>query len=471
MRNRIYISLVFILLICSVVTAQNNKKQPNVLFIMVDDLNDWVGAFGGNQQAITPNIDALAAKGVVFKNAYCSAPLCNPSRTSILTGYQPSTTGVYGNNEVFREIEGFKNTVTLPQYFEENGYETAAAGKIFHNARGRGKEPKEGSDPGSFQQEKIGNAGTVYPSDENRHSHNLNLKKYGVKGSFLRSFDWYATDSKDEENNDFKSAQYCADFINQEHTKPFFVACGIFKPHLPWYAPTKYFDLYNLDAIKLPTVLENDLSDVGRMGNNMAKKGVHKAILDSNNWKQAVRAYLANISFADACVGHVLNALEQSDYADNTIIVLMGDHGWHLGEKEHWSKNALWERAAKTPLLVVDPRTKNVGISTKIVSLLDVYPTLVDICNLPEKKDLEGVSIAKLLQDSNANWDHTALTIKAKGIYSLRNNDYRYTVYSDGFEELYNHKIDPNEWTNIAKDKGSKTVLTQFRKELQQKLK
>lgn len=458
------------LLISNVLIAQNNKKQPNVLLIMVDDLNDWVGAFGGNQQAITPNMDELAAKGIVFKNAYCSAPLCNPSRTSILTGYQPSTTGVYGNSEVFREIKGFENTVTLPQYFEENGYETAAAGKIFHNARGGGKEPKEGSDPGSFQQEKVGNAGTVYPSKENRHSHNLNLKENGVKGSFLRSFDWYATDTKDEDNNDFKSAEYCADFISKEHTKPFFVACGIFKPHLPWYAPKKYFDMYNLDDIKLPVVLENDLSDVGRMGNNMAKKGVHKSVLESNNWKQAVRAYLANISFADACVGHLLSALEESSYADNTIIVLMGDHGWHLGEKQHWSKNVLWERAAKTPLLIVDPRNKNVGVSTKIVSLLDVYPTLIDIANLPKKKDLEGNSLAKLLNNPDATWNYTALTSKAKGIHSLRNNNYRYTVYSDGFEELYNHIKDPNEWINIAKEKSNKTILEQFRKELKNKL-
>ncbi|WP_077402892.1 sulfatase [Cellulophaga omnivescoria] len=471
MIKRINSSLVFLLLICGMITAQNNKKQPNVLFIMVDDLNDWVGAFGGNQQAITPHIDALAAKGVVFKNAYCSAPLCNPSRTSILTGYQPNTTGVYGNNEIFREIEGFKNTVTLPQYFEQNGYETAAAGKIFHNARGGSKDPKEGSDPGSFQQEKIGNAGTVYPDVKDRHSHNLKLKKHGVKGSFLRSFDWAATDTQDQDNNDFKSAQYCADFITQKHTKPFFVACGIFKPHLPWYVPKKYFDLYNLDDIKLPVVLENDLNDVGRIGNNMAKKGVHASLLETNKWKEAVRAYLANISFADACVGYLLNALQNSAYANNTIVVLMGDHGWHLGEKQHWSKNVLWERAAKTPLLIVDPRNKNVGVSTKIVSLLDVYPTLVDIANLPKKKDLEGNSLVKLLSNPNANWNFTALTTKAKNMHSLRNSTYRYTVYPDGFEELYNHNTDPNEWVNIAQEKSSKIILEQFRKELKTKLK
>ncbi|UMB61727.1 sulfatase [Lutibacter sp. A80] len=447
------------------------QEKPNVLLIMVDDMNDWVGAFEGNQQAITPNIDKLAEKSIVFKNSYCSAALCNPSRTSMLTGYNPSTTGVYGNNEVFREMEGFENTITLPQYFEQNGYSTAAAGKIFHNARGGKEEPKHGSDPGSFQVERIGNAGTVYPDAKYRHSHGLNLKEYGVKGSFLRSFDWYGTDTKDEENNDWKSAEFCADYINQEHEKPFFVACGIFKPHLPWYAPKKYFDLYNLDEIQLPEVLENDLADVGRMGNNMAKKGVHKAVLDANKWKEAVRAYLANISFADACIGELLNSLNKSPYATNTIVVLMGDHGWHLGEKEHWSKNVLWERAAKTPLLIFDPRNKESGVSTKIVSLIDVYPTLIDLCGLPVKDDLDGKSIKTLLNNPNNKWNEVALTSKAVGMHSLRSEHYRYTVYPDGFEELYNHTIDPNEWTNIANDKANEVILQRFRKILKKKLK
>jgi len=277
--------IVVLVLILNVFVAFSQEK-PNVLLIMVDDMNDWVGAFGGNQQAITPNIDKLAKKSVIFKNAYCSAALCNPSRTSMLTGYYPSTTGVYGNNEVFREMDGFENTVTLPQYFEQNGYSTAASGKIFHNARGGKEEPKHGSDPGSFQVERVGNAGTVYPDAKDRQSHGLDLKGKGVKGSFLRSFDWYGTDAKDEDNNDWKSAEFCGDYINQAHEKPFFVACGIFKPHLPWYVPQKYFDLYNLDEIQLPAVLENDLDDVGKMGNNMAKKGVHEALLKLINGKK-----------------------------------------------------------------------------------------------------------------------------------------------------------------------------------------
>lgn len=463
-------TLIFYIFILSALCSFSQEK-PNVLLIMVDDMNDWVGAFGGNPQAITPNIDALAKKSTIFKKAYCSAALCNPSRTSMLTGYRPSTTSVYGNNEKFRDIEGFENTLTLPQYFEKNGYATIASGKIFHNARGGGKEPKEGSDPGSFQTERIGGAGTKYPDKANRYLHGLKLKDRGVKGSFTRSFDWFGTDTKNEENNDWQSAQYIGDFINKKHDKPFFAACGIFRPHLPWYAPKKYFDLYDLEDIRIPETLKNDLKDAGKMGNNMSKTTVHKAVVEENKWKEAVRAYLANLSFADACVGHLLKALEMSPQANNTIVVLMGDHGWHLGEKEHWGKNVLWERAAKTPLLIFDPRVSNGNISTKVVSLLDVYPTLLELCDLPENKFNEGKSLVPILKNDKSSWKNLALTSKSKGTHSLRSEDYRYTVYEDGFEELYNHKKDPNEWDNIADQASSKEVLKDFRTKLKDLLK
>ncbi|TYA71724.1 sulfatase [Seonamhaeicola marinus] len=442
------------------------QEKPNVLLIMVDDMNDWVGAFGGNPQAQTPNIDALAQKSTIFDKAYCSAPLCNPSRTSMLTGYNPSTTGVYGNNEKFRDINGFEHILTLPQYFEKNGYTTIAAGKIFHNARGGGKEPKEGSDPGSFQTERIGGAGTKYPEKEDRYLHNLNLKKRGIKGSFTRSFDWFGTATKDQDNNDWKSAEYIGEFINKKHNKPFFAACGIFRPHLPWYAPKAYFDLYDLKEIQIPETLKNDLKDVGKMGNNMSKTTVHKAIIEENKWKEAVRAYLANLSFADACIGHLLEKLNNSPYANNTIIVLMGDHGWHLGEKEHWGKNVLWERSAKTPLLIYNPKDTKGKVSSKVVSLLDVYPTLVELSGLPKNKANEGKSLVPILKNKASKWNDLALTSKSKGTHSLRNKTYRYTVYEDGFEELYNHGKDPNEWENIANDPSSKEVLIMFRKKL-----
>jgi len=452
------------------ISGQNSQEKPNVLVIMVDDLNDWVGAFGGNPQVKTPNIDALAEKSTIFKNAYCSAPLCNPSRTSILTGYRPSTTNVYGNKESFRDVVGFENTVTLPQYFEKNGYKTAAAGKIFHSPRGNAKKPRKGSDPGSFQQEKKGGLGGAFPDKKNRQSHGLNLKEYGVKGSFLRSFDWFGVDVTLEDNNDFKSADYASTFLQEEHDKPFFLACGIFRPHLPWFAPKQFFDMYNLDDIKLPKTMKNDLEDVGKMGNNMAKNTVHQSVLDNGKWKEAVRAYMANVSFADACVGHLLNGLKNSKYAKNTIIVLMGDHGYHLGEKEHWSKNVLWERSAKTPLLIFDPRDGKGKVSTSLVSLLDVYPTLVEMANLPQKEDLEGESLYSLVKDPAKEIKNFVLTSKDKGLHSLRNKNYRYTIYKNGFEELYDHRIDPNEWTNIAENSSNKKILKIFRTELKKLL-
>lgn len=449
------------LMVLSVVCGFS-QERPNVLFVMVDDMNDWVGAFGGNQQAITPNIDALAKKSVVFENAYCAAPLCNPSRTSLLTGYRPSTTGIYGNTTNFRDLESFKDVVTLPQYFEKNGYKTAAAGKIFHSPRGNGKEPKPGSDPGSFQQEKKGGLGGAYPDKKFLNSHGLQLKERGVKGNFIKAFDWYPVDVSFEDNNDWKSADYCAQFLEDTHDKPFFLACGIFRPHLPWFAPKEFFELYDVDKIKTPKVLENDLGDLGKTANRISKKTVHNAILETDNWKEAVRAYLANLSFADACVGHVMNALNKSAYNKNTIVVLMGDHGWNLGEKEHWGKGVVWERSAKTPLLIFDPRDSKPRVSSRVVSLMDVYPTLVDICSLPKNNELEGESIKQVLKNENAKWDDAAVTSKSNGIHSLRTKRYRYISYSNGEEELYDHETDPLEWNNLADKKSSKPILKEL---------
>lgn len=462
---RIFI-IAFLLGLQSMVFAQ---EKPNVLLITVDDMNDWVGAFGGHPQAKTPNIDKLAEKGVVFKNAYCSAPLCNPSRTSMLTGYEPFKTGVYGNIEVFREMEGFENTVTLPQYFEKNGYKTVATGKIFHSPRGTGKEPKKGSDPGSFQIENKVGLGTPYP--EERFTHGLDFKRAGVKGSKTRSFDWSGVHVDDEKTNDWKSADYAVKFLQKKHDKPFFLACGIFRPHLPLYAPQKYFDLYNEEDIVLPTVISNDLDDVGRIGENWAGQNLHAEILRNDKWKSAVRGYLASLAFADACVGHVLDNLEKSDYKENTIIVLMGDHGWHLGEKEHWSKQTLWEESAKTPLIIFDPRKGSKGVSVRTVSLIDVYPTLIDLCELPKKNDLDGNSFKNLLSNPKGKWKYAALTTKGQGNHTLRSEDYRYIVYSDGVEELYDHRVDPMEWKNIAGDKANKKIIENFRKELKERIK
>ncbi|MGY6650256.1 sulfatase [Wenyingzhuangia sp. IMCC45574] len=465
--NRVNRIIFLLMLFVINANSQHTEQKPNVLLIMVDDMNDWVGAFGGHPQAITPNMDALAKKSTIFKQAYCSAALCNPSRTSMLTGYQPFKTGVYGNVEVFRKMKGFENTVTLPQYFAANGYKTAAAGKIFHSPRGTGAKPKEGSDPGSFQEEHKGGLGCQFPPKEQRHQHGLDFKRAGVKGSKTRSFDWLGVNIKDEKTHDWKSADYAANFLNKKHEKPFFLACGIFRPHLPLYAPQKYFDMFDEDKIQLPKVLANDLGDAGRIGKNWVGNGkLHNEVKRNHQWKAFVKAYLACLAYADVCVGHVLDNLKNSEYRDNTIIVLMGDHGWHLGEKEHWSKQTLWEEATKTPLIVYNPFKGGKGASTKTVSLIDVYPTLIEMCGLPKKKDLDGNSFAHLVANPKGEWKHSALTTKGKGNYTLRNENYRYIVYSDGFEELYDHRKDPMEWNNISGKSESKKVLKEFRKEL-----
>lgn len=441
-------------------------EPPNVVLVIVDDMNDWVGTFGGNPQAITPHMDSLANRGIVFRNAYCSAPLCNPSRTSMLTGYLPSTTGVYGNTLHFREVEGFEQTVTLPQYFSRHGYITRAAGKIFHNPRGPATEPKPMSDPGSFQKEHKGNIGTIYPDDRHRFLHGLELDQPGIHSHFQRTFDWYGLAQRLEETHDWRSAEYCARFLKEKHDRPFFLACGIFRPHLPWFAPAEYFELYDLDQIILPEVINDDLDDLGPMAARMSQVKLHREVLSKGKWKEAVRAYLANLSYADACVGHVLNALDESGYGGNTIVVLMGDHGYHLGEKEHWSKNVLWEESAKTPLIIYDPRTGETGICERTVSLIDIYPTLLELCGLPKKADLDGVSLQSLVEDPGAVWDRPALTTRAEGIHSLRSTQYRYISYSDGSEELYDHNKDPMEWNNLADDPSARNIIQSFRKEL-----
>ena len=474
MKNRyvkILVSLIIVLNAISMNAQKSSTEKPNVLLIMVDDMNDWVGAFGGNQQAITPNMDAFAAKSIVFKNAYCSAPLCNPSRTSMLTGYLPSTTGVYGNEEIFRRLKGFENTVTLPQYFNKNGYKTAAAGKIFHSPRGPANKPRPASDPGSFEQEDKGGLGSTYPAEKDRFPHGFEFKKAGVTGHMARTFDWVGVDVKDSETSDWKSADYAANYLKESHDKPFFLACGIFRPHLPWYAPQKYFDLYNEEDIKVPNVIENDLADVGDFATRSVQKKLHAEVLRKNKWKSAVKGYLANLSYADACVGHLLDNFEKSAYAKNTIVVIMGDHGWHLGEKEHWSKQTLWEESAKTPLIIFDPRNGAKGVSTQIVSLIDVYPTLLDLCGLPSKADLDGQSFKSLVENPASKRANYALTSSKEGNHTLRNDRYRYIVSPDGFEQLYDHATDEMEWKNIASVTSNKKVLEDFRKKMKEVLK
>ena len=427
-------------------------KRPNVLFIAVDDLNDWVGCLGGHPQAKTPNIDRLAARGVLFEQAYCAAPLCHPSRTALLTGLRPSTTGIYGNRNWFRDLPKLRARVTLPQHFRKHGYSAWAGGKIFHQPQGKW------SDPASWDGQYSTRMGTQAPPKEQRYRH-------GLKDSFsnkilARLIDWAPIEVPREETSDWKTAEGAASFLGREHDKPFFLACGIYRPHLSWYAPRKYFDLHPVEKIILPPQLDGDLDDIPPRGHAMAGKAFEN-IRSSGHWKSAVQGYLAATSFADACVGLVLDALEKSRYLDSTIVVLWGDHGYHIGQKNHIAKSALWQQATRTPLIIhvpekISPRSGTAKRCRSPVSLVDLYPTLVELCGLPPREDLDGRSLAPLVKNPGATWPYPAVITHSPWWHgtnhAIRSARYHYIRYRDGAEELYDMSRDPHQWQNLAQN-------------------
>ncbi len=363
----------FLLLLSSLISNAQQKKSYNVLFIAVDDLNDWVAAYGKHPGVKTPNIDRLAKQGMLFTKAYCSAPSCNPSRASLLTGIRPSTSGVYFNDQPWRPV--MPNAVTLPQCFTKNGYDVMGTGKIFHEVY---------NDKPSWP--------VFYPPPPSLKPADAKKKIKGEKGT---PFDWGPLDVSDSLMADFKIAERGINFLKQDHKKPFFLAVGIIKPHLSWYVPQKYFDINPLSEAKRPLVIPNDLDDVPAMGIKFAKReGDHKKIVQNNLWDSAVQGYMASITFADAEIGRVLDALDKSKYKQNTIVILFGDHGWNLGEKEHWRKFALWEETTHVPFIVSAPgMIKPNSVCERTVNLMDIYPTLIDMCGFPDKKDMDAVSL------------------------------------------------------------------------------
>ncbi len=419
-------------------SAKSTRDKPNVLFIAIDDLNDWVGCLGGHPDVKTPNLDRLAQRGVLFTNAHCSAPACNPSRASLMTGILPSTSGVYHNPQPWRESPALGDAVTIPQHFMAHGYRVTGAGKIYHGAF---------PDPPSWQE--------YFPSQQKNKPEDPvppNRPLNGIPNT--AHFDWGPVEVPDEQMGDWKVTDWVIRQLGKEYDRPFFLGCGFFRPHLPWYVPPKYFDMYPVDKVTLPNVNENDLDDVPPMGRKIARpEGDHRKVIEYNQWRKAVQGYLASISFVDTCVGRVIDAFDKSRYADNTVIVLWSDHGWHLGEKLHWRKFALWEEATHNVLMVVAPGvTRPGGRCPRPVNLVDIYPTLIDLCNLAPKKELEGKILLPLLRNPKAKWERPALTTHGRNNHSLRTERWRYIRYSDGAEELYDHDKDELEWTNLASD-------------------
>ncbi|MCP5118693.1 MAG: sulfatase, partial [bacterium] len=387
------------------------EDKRNVLFIAVDDLNDWIGCLGGHPDVRTPNFDRLAGTGTLFTNAHCAAPACNPSRAAIMTGIRPSTSGVYLNPQPWRKSKVLQSAVTLPQHFMAHGYRAVGGGKIYH-----GRYP----DPPSWHE--------YFPSQTKNRPTDPVPPNRPVNGIPKTShFDWGPLTNRDAEMADMKVAEWAAGELSGKQDKPFFLACGIFRPHLPWYVPEKYFDLYPLSQITLPTIDEDDLDDVPPLGVKMAKpNGDHRKVIEHDQWRKAVQGYLASISFADAALGKVLDALDSGAHKDNTTVVLWSDHGWHLGEKLHWRKFSLWEEATHNVLMVRSPgHTKPGTRCNQAVDMMDIYPTLVDICGLKPRTELEGVSLVPLLKDPKRERARPALTTHGRGNHSIRDERWR----------------------------------------------
>lgn len=427
---------------------RGSADRPNILFIAVDDLNDWIGCLGGHPQVKTPNMDRLAASGVLFSNAHCASPACNPSRTAIMTGLSPHKSGLYENGQKMRDI--LPDAELLPHYLTRHGYWSGGSGKILHyfidaDSWDEYYPAKETENP--FPR-------TLYP--ENRP---VSLKR-GGPWQYVET-DWGGLDATDEEfGGDWLVSKWIGEQIHKTREKPFFLACGIYRPHEPWFVPQKYFDMFPLEDIQLPPGYKaDDLEDLPPSGQRRGPNRYFAHIREQGQWRQGVQGYLASIAFADAMIGRVIDALESSPAADNTVVVLWGDHGWHLGEKQHWQKYTGWRVCTRIPLMIRVPKgtpglpqgTQAGGICTRPVNLLDLFPTLTELAGLPAKEDNDGESLVPLLKNPAGKGRSVSVThLHYPNEYSLSAERWRYIHYRNGDEELYNIATDRFEWHNLA---------------------
>jgi uncharacterized sulfatase len=417
-----------------------NRPQPagtpgelNVLMIVIDDLRPDLGAYG-RPGVHSPNIDRLAERALRFDHAYCQFPVCNPSRSSFLTGLRPPTTGVLDNEVHFRDL--LPDVVTLPELFRMNGYHTASIGKIFHGAGGQ----KGWANPESWDE-------ALFPRGR-RHGRATDGENR-IRFESGDSIGWIAASGDDTDQTDGMVARETIEILDRVRDRPFFVAAGFLRPHTPMVAPKRYFDLYSLEELKpyLPVTVDSSVESTPALGK--AKLGE----IDEQGQLEILRAYYACISFVDAQVGEILDTLDRLDLWSNTAVVLLSDHGIHLGERDWWSKNTLSEVSARVPLIVYVPEMRTAGeASSAVVELIDLYPTLADLAGLPEPPGLEGRSLRPLLDDPAATWEGTAITLAARGDsigVSVRTDRWRLIDWGDQLE-LYDHLNDPDELVNVA---------------------
>lgn len=438
--------------------APSSPARPNVLVIFIDDHPYTLASVDRPSPVPTPNIQRLAARGTWFSNGYCDAPSCGPSRTAFLTGVRSSRSGVYYNGQSYRRNKEFISKVTtLPGQFLKNGYLTVGYGKVAHN---------------SFLMDDIGDYSPGYykwmdnPQDVT-HT-NKDLLKYiipgtrrTIPGKSSPTWDWgmlpddWDRDDPAKIQQDTQQANRTIEVLRTAHDRPFFMVCGFYRPHIPWSVPKRYFDRFPLDSIQLPEgYKEDDLEDLPKPGRWIAtNRGEHAEIVAAGMWKKCLQGIYASTAYVDEQIGRILDALEKSDYNKNTIVVFAADNGFHVGEKNHWLKFALWEQTSRVVFAVSVPGMP-VQKSKSPVSLLDVYPTLMTLCGLPapETHTFDGVDLTKLLAGKVKDRGQPVLTTYGRGNHSLRDDRYRYIRYRNGQEEFYDEQKDPYEWQNLAND-------------------
>lgn len=440
-------------------TAETNRERPNVLWLMIDDLNDWVGCLGGHPQGRTPHLDALAAEGVLFRQAYCSAPGCNPSRTSVMFGASPQSSGVYSNGDHWRRSPYLQGKDSLPVFLRKAGYETLRGGKIYHSHTFEFHDHSLLDDPtyGYPQPEAWVRA---FPSWIRQMPAEVRPEKWPVQTTtekFYRGqLDWAPLTQEltsERRMADTQVVDWALQELQQEREKPFFMAVGLYRPHTPWYVPARYYEQFPLEKIVLPRVQRNDLADVPVIGQGWARRDWHQWLLKERKWKQAVQGYLASMAYMDDQLGRLLEGLKAGPHSANTIVILMSDHGYHLGEKQHWEKFTLWEDATHVPLIIRRPQGPRGLVRSEPVSLLDLYSTVTDLLALEAPEHVEGRSLVPLLTEGLEEGPaRQAVTYQGSGNRAVRTERYRLIEYRDGTSELYDHSSDPNEWENLLAD-------------------
>jgi choline-sulfatase len=462
-RSTILFTVALGLVLSSAVSEAATAKRPNVLIISIDDLNDWTSCLGGHPQARTPNIDRLADRGTLFTNAHCQAPICTPSRASLVTGLLPATTGLYFLQPGLLASDVATQRRTIMEHFAKAGYRTMGAGKFVH-----------GSNEGQYFEEHGGPMGGFGPLPEKKLAYPDGVKLW----------DWGPYPEDESKMSDTKVADWVNARLTKSYDRPFFMVSGFWRPHVPMYAPPQWFELFPINDIQLPLTIKGDRDDLPEYAKRLTAgfpAPRHEWFVEHNAWPDAVRAYLASVAFVDSCVGRVLDALDSSPHRDNTIVVLLSDHGWHLGEKERWAKRSLWSDSTRVPLIITTPdellsNHKAGQLCHRPAGLVDVYPTLLELTGVAapapvtlsdgSKATLDGQSLVPLLKTPEREWDRPALTTFCPGNHSLRSTHWHFIRYGDGSEELYDHRDDPHEWHNVAGSPQHAEMLADFRQKL-----